>query len=388
MIRVTTLYASGAGVSAAYYTGYLTKADGEQSGVWAGSQAAGLGLAGEVTTEALEALLSGHHPTTGIQLGRALEDRVDRHGNTIKAVAGYDATLSAPKSLSVLWGLTGDDGFAECHDVAVNAVVRMIERYGSTTRIRSNGSRLHPETQGLTVGVFRQSTSRADDPQLHTHVVISSKVQTADGRGYALDALMLKKYQQAFGYLYQSVLRAEVTARYGVVFDPIVNGQAEIAGVPTELLEQFSKRSREIGTEMGDKLADFLDRRGSHGASVGGVALRGVGRDWGVGVAAVDMESDGRAAHDLRHRDPATRTRRNQLGERTRRVGEHGARVVHRSGSDHRVDVSVGVRWSVGVDRADHEPVHQRAHLDPGGAHRDVGARRPGRRSDTVTHNR
>ena len=262
MIRVTTLYASGAGVSAAYYTGYLTKADGEQPGVWAGSQARGLGLSGEVTTEALEALLSGHHPTTGMQLGRGLEDRVDRHGNTIKAVAGYDATLSAPKSLSVLWALTGDERFAECHDVAVNAVVAMVEKYGSTTRIRSNGSRLHPETGGLTVGVFRQSTSRADDPQLHTHVVISAKVQTADGRWYALDALTLKKYQQAFGYLYQSVLRAEVTARFGVVFDSIVNGQAEIAGVPAELLQQFSKRAREIDVEMGDKLADFFDREG------------------------------------------------------------------------------------------------------------------------------
>ncbi len=99
VIRVTTLYAAGAGVSAAYYTGYLTKADGEQPGVWAGSQASGLGLSGEVTTEALKALLSGYHPTTGMQLGRELVDRVDRHGNTIKAVAGYDATLSAPKPL-------------------------------------------------------------------------------------------------------------------------------------------------------------------------------------------------------------------------------------------------------------------------------------------------
>ncbi|MEJ7800397.1 MAG: MobF family relaxase, partial [Ilumatobacter sp.] len=262
MIRVTTLYASGAGASAVYYTGYLTKADGERPGVWMGSQAPGLGVSGEVTPAALEALLSGHHPTTGAQLGRALVDRFDKHGNTIKAVAGYDTTLSAPKSLSVLWGLTGDDGWAECHDVAVNAVVEMIEKYGSTTRIRSNGTRLHPETQGLTVGVFRQSTSRADDPQLHTHVVISSKVQTVDGRWYALDALTLKKYQQAFGYLYQSVLRAEVTHRYGVVFDPIVNGQAEIAGVPSVLLEQFSKRAREIGVEMNTKLADFHDREG------------------------------------------------------------------------------------------------------------------------------
>ena len=262
MIRVTTLYASGAGASAEYYTGYLTKADGERPGLWMGSQAPGFDLSGEVTTEALEALLSGHHPTTGQQLGRALVDRFDKHGNTIKAVSGYDATLSAPKSLSVLWGLTGDDGWAECHDVAVNKVVEMIEKYGSTTRIRSNGTRLHPETQGLSVAVFRQSTSRADDPQLHTHVVISAKVQTTDGRWYALDALTLKKYQQAFGYLYQSVLRAELAARYGVVFDPIVNGQAEIAGVPSELLDQFSKRAREIGSEMNDKLADFHTREG------------------------------------------------------------------------------------------------------------------------------
>ena len=227
-----------------------------------GSQAPGLGLSGEVTTEDLEALRSGHDPTTGMQLGRALVDRFDKHGNTIKAVAGYDATLSAPKSVSVAWGLTGDDGWAECHDIAVNAVVEMIEKYGSTTRIRSNNGRLHPETQGLAVAVFRQSTSRADDPQLHTHVVISAKVQTADGRWYALDAQTLKKYQQAFGYLYQSVLRTEVAHRYGVVFDPIVNGQAEIAGVPSELLDQFSKRAREIGVEMNDKLADFHDREG------------------------------------------------------------------------------------------------------------------------------
>ena len=129
MIRVTTLFASGADASVAYYTGYLTKADGELPGVWAGSQARGLGLSGEVTTEALEALLSGYHPDTGMLLGRVLVDRVDKHGNTIRAVAGYDATLSAPKSLSVLWGLTGDERFAECHDVAVAATVAMIEKY-------------------------------------------------------------------------------------------------------------------------------------------------------------------------------------------------------------------------------------------------------------------
>ena len=49
------------------------------------------------------------------------------------------------------------------------------ERFGSTTRVRSNGRRLHPDSQGLTMAAFRQTTSRLDDPQLHTHLVISAQ---------------------------------------------------------------------------------------------------------------------------------------------------------------------------------------------------------------------
>ena len=263
MIRVTTLFARTAEATAAYYGDYLTKNKHELPGQWTGKHAPDLGLIGEVTPDRLEAVLLGRHPFTGESLGRELLDRIDQKGNVIKAVAGYDATFSAPKSVSVLWGLTGDEGFADCHDRAVDAAIRMIEKYGSTTRIRSNGTRLHPETRGLTIGVFRQSTSRADDPQLHTHVVISSKVQTADGRWYALDGRVLKRHQQAFGYFYQSVLRAELTARYGVAFDPIVNGQAEIAGVPIELLHQFSKRAHDIAVEMDHRVAEFIERTGS-----------------------------------------------------------------------------------------------------------------------------
>ncbi|MFN3258199.1 MAG: MobF family relaxase [Ilumatobacter sp.] len=259
---MTTLFARTAGATAAYYGGYLTKNSCELPGRWTGRQAPDLGLIGEVTPDRLEAVLLGRHPFTGESLGRELLDRIDQKGNVIKAVAGYDATFSAPKSVSVLWGLTGDEGFAECHDRAVEAAIEMIEKYGSTTRVRSNGTRLHPETRGLTIGVFRQSTSRADDPQLHTHVVISAKVQTADGRWYALDGRVLKRHQQAFGYFYQSVLRAELTARYGVAFDPIVNGQAEIAGVATELLHQFSKRAHDIAIEMDHRVAEFIERTG------------------------------------------------------------------------------------------------------------------------------
>ncbi|MGB8860462.1 MAG: MobF family relaxase, partial [Ilumatobacteraceae bacterium] len=264
MLRVTTLYAGSAAATARYYTKYLTQAPGEQPGVWSGAQAAGLGLSGEVSTDALELLLTGCDPLTGVTLGYPLRDRILANGTVTRAVAGFDATVSAPKSLSVWWALTGDQGLAECHDVAVNAVVDYLERFGSTTRIRSNGGRLHPDSQGLIVAVFRQTTSRLDDPQLHTHLVVSSKVQTDDGRWLALDARVLKHHQRAFGGLYQSVLRAELTHRYGVAFADIVNGQAEIAGVPTELIEQFSKRAAQVRGELQVKVTEFRQREGRH----------------------------------------------------------------------------------------------------------------------------
>jgi len=209
-------------------------------------------------------LLTGCDPLTGVTLGNPLVDRTTANGTVIRAVAGFDATVSAPKSLSVWWALTGDPGLAECHDVAVNAVVDHLERFGSTTRIRSNGGRLHPDSQGLIVAAFRQTTSRLDDPQLHTHLVISSKEQTDDGRWLALDARVLKHHQRAFGGLYQSVLRAELTHRYGIAFAEIVNGQAEIAGVPTELIEQFSKRAAQVRGELQVKVAEFRRREGRH----------------------------------------------------------------------------------------------------------------------------
>jgi len=262
MLRVTTLYACSAASTAQYYTRYLTQADGEQPGQWTGRQADLLGLAGEVTTDQLQALLEGRDPNSGSRLGNPLVDRVTASGRVVHAVAGFDATLSAPKSLSVWWALSGDDGLAECHDVAVRAVVDWVERYGSTTRIRRDGRRLHPDSQGLTAAVFRQTTSRLDDPQLHSHVVISAKVQTVDGRWLALDARTLKGYQRALGGLYQSVLRAELTARYGVAFGELVNGQAEIAGIPDGLSERFSKRTAQVEQAFQVKLAEFHTREG------------------------------------------------------------------------------------------------------------------------------
>jgi hypothetical protein len=116
MLHVETLHASSAAATAAYYTRYLTEAPGEGPGVWSGGQAAGLGLAGEVTGEQLELLLQGRDPVSGATLGSVLKDRIGPKEKEIKAVAGFDATFSAPKTVSVWWGLTQDERLLAAHD--------------------------------------------------------------------------------------------------------------------------------------------------------------------------------------------------------------------------------------------------------------------------------
>ena len=114
----------------------------------------------------------------------------------------------------------------------------------------------------MTAALFRQTTSRADDPQIHTHTVISAKVRTPDGNWRALDARYSKKHQRMLGGLYQSVLRNELTHRLGIEWAPIINGQAEIAGFPAELITVFSKRSADIKRGLDVKLNEFRDREG------------------------------------------------------------------------------------------------------------------------------
>jgi hypothetical protein len=274
MLRVTTLYAASAAATAAYYTQYLTAAPGEVPGVWAGRQAAGLGLSGEVDATSLQTLLEGRDPHSGTPLGRSLIDLPDAR---VRAVAGFDATFSAPKSVSVLWALTQDSRLLDAHDVAVRAALAHLERFGSTTRIRAAGGRLHPDTGGLSMAVFRQTTSRADDPQLHTH-------------------------------------------RVGVDWQPIVNGQAEIAGVPADLLAVFSKRTEQVDQAAARMVVDFRAREGRDPTRWERAAL--------TRQAAVDTRNHktGTGVADLR---PA-RDRQLDAYSRQRSSGRLGARAARR----------------------------------------------------------
>jgi conjugative relaxase-like TrwC/TraI family protein len=268
VMRAVTLKAAGDGVARliGYYAGlardhqrrdgvargpvdyYLDPA--EPPGRWCGSGCEAVSLEGEVLPEELQALLEGRHPGTGAALGRRFGDRSAR---------GFDATFSATKSVSVLWALSADPWVraevTAAHDAAVEAALRWLERHGAMTRRGRDGVD-QVDTRGLVVALFRQQTSRTADPQVHTHAVIWAKVQDPTGRWLALDARFLKYQQRSVGWVYDAALRAELTARLGVTWGRVVDGHADIVGIPDQLLAEFSQRSIQVE----DKLRELIAR--------------------------------------------------------------------------------------------------------------------------------
>jgi conjugative relaxase-like TrwC/TraI family protein len=270
VMRCTTLKGAGGRVEGllAYYAGlaedrarpcrngrgpvdYYLDPD-EPAGRWWGSGRHALGLGGEVEGEELRALLEGRHPGTGAKLGR---------GFGASSARGFDATFSAPKSVSVLWALTPDawvrPEVLAAHDTAVDAALGWLEQHGAVTRRGTNG--VHQvDTNGIVAALFRQHTSRTVDPQLHTHAVIAAKVQDPTGKWLSLDARFLKGQQHTIGWIYDAALRVELTTRLGVgwVWDEKQDRLVDLAVVPCELRTVFSERSAQIDT----KLTELIER--------------------------------------------------------------------------------------------------------------------------------
>ena len=252
--RVTTLKGAEAG---AYYVEALPNYyldSGEPKGIWHGRSAEQLGLEGEIIDGEFLRLMAGLHPRARgeAHLGRPYGD---------DSVRGFDVTASAPKSVSTLFAI-GDDKTRNqvlaAHDAAVATVVDWIEAHAHT-RYRINGRVSIVDAEGIIAATFRQHTSRALDPQLHTHIVIANRVRSPDGRWLALDARSLKMDQRTVSAIYHATLRSQLTARLGVAWQPVVNGIAEIAHVPQAVLDEFSARTADVQRRIDEKLDRFID---------------------------------------------------------------------------------------------------------------------------------
>ena len=214
---------------------------GEAPGQWIGATAEQLGLVGQIDADALRNLLAGTAPD-GASLGVQL--RPERR-------PGFDLTFSAPKGVSLLWALGSEDvrgTISAAHDRAVEAVLDRLSSEACFARKGRDGKQLI-EAEGFVGAAFRHRTSRAGDPQLHTHVVVPNLVRGVDGQWSAPDGRHLYLWQKAAGTLYQSALRAEL-APLGLSWDIRRNGLSELRDIPKTVLRAFSKRRVDIESAM------------------------------------------------------------------------------------------------------------------------------------------
>ncbi|WP_282856383.1 MobF family relaxase [Pseudoclavibacter helvolus] len=287
-------------------------AEGTPPGTWLGAGVAGLGggqiVEGDQVSEAQLQLLigMGRDAITGTPLGRAypayqpvaervaqrvadLEPAVgpvsraeavaaieaeEADRGTRRAVAGYDFTFSIPKSASVLWAVA-DAGtqslIAQAHHAAVAEVVAYMEREVAATRTGAtgrNGAAAQVDVQGLIATAYDHYDSRAGDPHLHTHVVISNKVRTVlDGKWRSLDGRPMHAATVALSELHEAVFADHLTRMFGVEWEARDMGRDRnpawaIVGVPEELVADFSTRSRHIDVETDRLIEQYVTEHG------------------------------------------------------------------------------------------------------------------------------
>jgi conjugative relaxase-like TrwC/TraI family protein len=304
-------------------TRYYAEA-GTPPGRWMGSAVHLLG-AGQLTpgaqvTEAQLALLIGlgRDPVTGDALGRAypqyqpVADRISERTAALdpslgdeertaeilrieaeetaagsrRAVAGYDFTFSVPKSVSVLWGVADADTQAmivEAHHAAVTEVLDYLEREVAATRTgvaNHNGAVAQVGVPGIVATAYDHWDSRTGDPQLHTHVVISNKVQTLlDGRWRSLDGRPMHAAVTAISAHYNAVLADRLTGTFGLKWEQRDRGedrnaQWEIEGVNERLIREFSGRTHAIEEEKERLIAEYVERHGRRPSELTIIQLR------------------------------------------------------------------------------------------------------------------
>ncbi|MCB8839366.1 MobF family relaxase [Aurantimonas sp. VKM B-3413] len=207
-----------------------------------------------IDKETFRDLCAGVHPGKGKGLVR---------GSGKRHRAGWDVTFSAPKTLSLLWAAGTDTQRGEMealHGKAVEAALRFIERQHLLEVRLGAGGIIREQPTDIIVGRFRHTTSRAGDPNLHTHCVFLNVAGSADGKHRTLEPDAMFKWVLTIGAAYRAEL-ASLLAQKGFGFREAGQDQFEIDGIDPELIETFSKRSRMIEDVIGDRRTASAKRK-------------------------------------------------------------------------------------------------------------------------------
>jgi conjugative relaxase-like TrwC/TraI family protein len=235
MMNVTAL--TSAGGAAGYLTQdnyYLEK--GEAAAQFYGQGAEKLGLTGQsVTNENVTALLKGELPD-GSQVGKS-----DNHR------PGWDATFSAPKSVSIQALVAGDERIQAEHDQSVKTALDHYENH-ITTRQRVDGKIEKQITCSLVAATFQHQTSRNLDPQLHTHAVVMNITQGQNGEWRSVSSESLYRMQRELDQVYKTELEVRLN-QLGYRTEKTEQG-FELKSVPESVSTAFSTRSTQVEAEL------------------------------------------------------------------------------------------------------------------------------------------
>ena len=223
-------------------------------GQWIGAGAERLGLKNAVTREQFHSLCENQNPETSERL-------TQRQQKEDKRRVFYDFTCSAPKSVSVLAVTLADDRLVTVHEEAARIACSELETFAAT-RVRKQGSQKDRTTGNLVAAAFTHTSSRALDPQLHTHFTVFNA--TFDESERCWKALQAGGMYDAIRYG-TAVYRNELARRVHAIGYRTVPGKHsfEIEGVSPDILKRFSKRSQQrdavvLGMEqkLGRKLSN------------------------------------------------------------------------------------------------------------------------------------
>lgn len=266
-------------------------AKGTPAGRWSGSGLPGVGAGSiaegaEVSESQLQLLIGmGRDPVSGEPLGREYPN-YEHSTNRRRSVAGYDFTFSIPKSASVLWGIANaatQERIVRAHHAAVAQALAFLEREVAATRAGAtsrDGVVAQVDVTGVIATAFDHFDSRAGDPHLHTHVVISNKVQTVlDGKWRSLDGRPMHAAVVALSELHEALFADALTRELGVQWAQRDRGRDRhpawaITSVPESLVTEFSTRSRHIDAETDRLIAGFVEAHGHRPGSATIMKLR------------------------------------------------------------------------------------------------------------------